>query len=275
MKSAGSLGLVRKPPFGQTDLCHTTPRTQGLCAALAGPYSRSHEAKCQEIRHHASALRRHPRASQSPWPRASMAGHPHHGKKNVSGHPPSTAWQPHADRAVRRRLGDGGGVLRAAVQAGSLDQLAADGRHPRRLAGRGHVLHQRRQRLATSPASSRSVLQLLLRTALALVLALALTYASSPTCRPTSATARDLLAAAMLAVSAVVLRRAYVTHFASQPGTRALAHADLRLAARRRGWWARRSAAPTPTSRSSATTPARTRSSRPCRPSRSCRPAAR
>ncbi len=64
---------------------------------------------------------------------------------------------------------------------------------------------------------------------IALLLALALTYAVFSYLPSDFGQRDDLLAAAMLTVSAVVLRRAYVTHIASQPGARAFAHADLRL----------------------------------------------
>ncbi len=61
------------------------------------------------------------------------------------------------------------------------------------------------------------VLQLLLRTALALGLALGLTYVVFSYLPADFGNRGDLLAASMLAVSAVVLRRAYVTHLSTSP----------------------------------------------------------
>lgn len=67
------------------------------------------------------------------------------------------------------------------------------------------------------PGQQRSGLALLVRTGLALVLALALTYAIFAHLPAEFGRRADLLAAAMVAVSAVVLRRAYMTHVKADP----------------------------------------------------------
>jgi len=104
-------------------------------------------------------------------------------------------------------------------QAGSLDYMVPmAGTHAGSLAAGIFFINAANGLYA--PRQRRSGWLLKLRAALALSMALALTYAIF-TFLPTQFGQRDaVLAAAMLAVSAVMLRRAHVTHIASNPRRR-------------------------------------------------------
>jgi sugar transferase (PEP-CTERM system associated) len=105
----------------------------------------------------------------------------------------------------------GGVVAALAWQAGSLDDaIPVAGAHGASLAA-GVFLINTANGLYGAPAR-RHPLASLLRTLLALGLSLALTYAVFAMLPPPIGQRSDVLALTMLAVSAVVLRRAYVTH---------------------------------------------------------------
>lgn len=104
-------------------------------------------------------------------------------------------------------------------QAGSLAQmLPVVGPHGASLAFGTFFVNATHGVVASSP--SRSLSGLLSRTAAILLVALALTYAIVGYLPLDAADRSDVLAASMLAVTAVLLRRAYVSHLSSHPARR-------------------------------------------------------